>query len=220
MGQTIRTADHPARRNDRIYRTPIDSSADTTNLSPNETCAIGRRGGGASYHPLRTEEKPVRRTTRLTRAMIGRAPTRWSRGGGSEEEEVDPDGGVGVGGGDRVRWLVRLFVPPATAGREEGRENHEMELRTSYRPAFLLPVNLGISYRLNGLWASSYRVCCDLRGGRRKRLRAGNLLSLRRVIWGPPYRRCSACVGWPAYVLPGWVKTRLHYLGLMGCLPF
>ena len=45
--------------------------------------------------------------------------------------------GVGIG----FRWLVRLSLPPATLG-EDGREDQEMGLGTSYRPAFLLPVDL------------------------------------------------------------------------------
>ena len=102
---------NPARRNDLINRTSIDLSADKPARSDDAAWEL------ASYQPLRTEEKRVRRRARLTRARIGRAPARSSRRGGPGEEEAAPGGGLGVGGGDRVRWLVRLFPPPATEGR-------------------------------------------------------------------------------------------------------
>ena len=129
MGQTSRPADQPgeAKRSNQqnIHR-----------FKRGQTCAIGRRGVGASYHPLRTEEKRVRRTARLTRAPIGRAPARSSRRGGAEGEEAAPGGGLGVGGGDRVP-LAGSIVSPAgnVRGGWKGR-SREMGLGTSYRRPF------------------------------------------------------------------------------------
>ena len=129
MGQTSRPADQPgeAKRSNQqnIHR-----------FKRGQTCAIGRRGVGASYHPLRTEEKRVRRTARLTRAPIGRAPARSSRRGGAEGEEAAPGGGLGVGGGDRVP-LAGSIVSPAgnVRGGWKGR-SRGMGLGTSSRPPF------------------------------------------------------------------------------------